>query len=131
MHSRKAFTIIEVVAAFFVLSVVVTLTLQALLSLREQKIAVNQRLQALLAAGNAMEQVTSLPWDQLRDESLKSIQAPPGVERSFQDAEVAIGVVNQEQLKKITVTVTWQTKLGAGTRSVRLVSWVSPEGRRQ
>lgn len=119
MVKRKGFTIAETLAAVFILSAVMALTLQAVAAVRVQRSSLDQRLRASLIASNAMERLTALPAEQIDADALKSA----GLADELPEGQLDVDVSQAEAMKRIAVTVSWRPAPEANRRSVRLVSF--------
>jgi type II secretory pathway pseudopilin PulG len=124
---HRAFALFEVIVALSVLSALVGLVVDLLVSTRAQERAADRRVLATLEAANAAEQVTALGWDRTTPDRLEEIRLSQPAQQALPSGELAIAAVPEsDKSRRIEIQVRWHGPGGRDEPPVRLNLWVYP-----
>lgn len=130
-QSRRGFLSFEMVVSATLLTVLILVSIQILASLRQQERSSSDRMRALLAVNNVMDEVTSRDWDRLTTEQLEDLAVPKEV-ADLPGVRLRPVVTEEDSLKRIEIELLWSAGAGGqGDRMVRLCSWVAKRGPRR
>lgn len=134
-RTRRGFTVIELTVSFVFLGAMTSLIVTSLQLRSIQQRAVERRELATIEAGNLMEQITALAWDDLTSENLKqfalsdaTLARVPGMQLKLQllsptepdkPAEKPTPVA-----KQVCIEIDLPAASGTKPRPVSLTSWV-------
>ena len=124
--SRRAFTLLEMLAAFAVLGVLVAFCVQLLPAVARQRAAAAQRQAATQEAANLLERIAARPWDQLTPAALQGVGLSSEARRQLPGAKLQVDVFDPAQnpaARRIAVCVQWEDRDGLPVRPARLVAW--------
>ncbi|HVX11348.1 MAG TPA: hypothetical protein VHC22_09225 [Pirellulales bacterium] len=110
-RSRAGFTMIECCAAVAILTATLTLVVALLTSLARQRQAVREHAQAVLAADNLMERVTSEPYDNISTERGDELGRAADLENLLPGGTAKVDVAPEAGSpsgKRVVVAVTWR-----------------------
>ncbi|HEY2894219.1 MAG TPA: hypothetical protein VGJ16_08405 [Pirellulales bacterium] len=125
--ARRAFALFEVIVALSVLSALVGLVVELLVSTSTHQRAADRRVLATLEAANAAEQVTALGWDSVTPERLGEIKLSQPAEQALPSGELAIAAVPEpDKSRRIDIQVRWRGPGGRDEPPVRLNLWLYP-----
>ena len=91
-----------------------------------QRRALDQRQAAIVEAGNVMERISAVPWDDLTPEALAATALSADAKLALPDAELKIDLADGDQKpqsKRITVSIRWQDDQGQWVQPLRLAAW--------
>jgi prepilin-type N-terminal cleavage/methylation domain-containing protein len=127
----KGFTLIELTIAVALLAIAMTLTVQAVGWVAQQRRATDRRQWAAREAGNVMERLTSLAWDDIAAKAGEAAARSSPARDALPGGEliVAIDENANDHSKRIAVRIRWRTSNGGWEAPVRLTSWVYRDGR--
>lgn len=123
---RRGFTIVELIVAGIIISVVMTVSLQMLAGLNQQQRLATRRQLAADELANLMERATNRPFKDLTNESLQSLNISDAARERLPDSELKLSVVEQPGPpvgKQIAAEIRWRDTAGAFSAPVRLVAW--------
>jgi hypothetical protein len=125
VDSRRAFTFIEVIASGAMLAVLLATVGQLIVSIKRNNRAVEHRAMALCTLENSMEEICNLPWHQIDDDAIASVELPKDMQQRWPQAKLAGDVVSSTDpldAKRISLRLS----LGAEPRphATRLTTWV-------
>jgi hypothetical protein len=136
--TRKGITIIESLAACFLVSMATMFALQFFQAAEVQRRSVNQRLTAEAIAANVTDRLSSLGWDDLplgKFDTRKNLDGGKKIATAIESSEsgkmlaeggVVVDVTataGPPEGKRISVRVEWQPGLGPSKNEVHLVAW--------
>jgi hypothetical protein len=124
--NRRGMFLIELAAAGALLFVLTALCVRYFAASATQRRALDQRQAALCQAGNVMERIAAIKWEDLSLERLSKISLSPEIKSALPDGELKIDLGDEDAkpaAKRISVTIRWQDNEGRWTRPVRLVAW--------
>ncbi len=128
--TRRAVTIIEVLAAFVLVAVATTVCLKLLVARAAQHRAIQDQQTALQEAANLMERLSALPWDELTDEAAGEVQPSDAARKALSDFRLIVSLTHppnepsdEPAAKRITIVIRTEDDRGNPRRPVRLVSW--------
>ena len=110
-----------------ILGIIMTITVQLLGLISAQRRRADHRQIALAEVENALDRVTSLPWDQVDEARLASRDLDNGIKSRLPEGTLAVIVrpVDGPPVgKRVTVEARWRTRSGLPDAPVRLVGWV-------
>ena len=85
-----------------------------------------QRQAAMLAAGNLMERVALLDWDELNSARAGEFQLPEAVKSDLPESKLTIAVENESapaDAKHVLIEIRWEIASGRPAPTVRLAAW--------
>jgi hypothetical protein len=124
---RRGVALLEVVVAFGLLAVLLTICLQMLAATAVQRRAVDRRAVAVEEAANIIERISALPWDQVTAERLAAIRLSPDAGHSLPNGAVTLAVESSAdgpRGKQVQLAITWSDPAGETERPVRLSYWM-------
>ncbi len=132
--TRRAVTIIEVLAAFVLVAAATTVCLNLLVGRAAQRRAIQDQQTALQEAANLMERLSALPWDELGDEAAAKARLSDAARQALPDAKLEVRLTqppdkpaeapsDEPAAKRITIVIQTEDNRGNRRRPVRLVSW--------
>jgi prepilin-type N-terminal cleavage/methylation domain-containing protein len=126
---RRGFTVLEIMVALGILSVVLVLVAQVgLWSLGERKRSA-LRQEALEAAANILESAQASPWEALTPPWAAAQRLPDGLAQRLDEARLEVRVepeASHPRTKRVTVALAWRLGDGKPARPVVLVGLFSP-----
>jgi prepilin-type N-terminal cleavage/methylation domain-containing protein len=128
-QTRRGVTLVEVSVAIVLLGVMAGLIVEAQTVRGRLQRAMHWRELATIEAGNLMEQVTALPWDDLNEEKLATMKLSDGLRQALPKAALHLAVdpvtgTDQPESRRIRLEIDWPGPTGEVVRPVRLTSWV-------
>jgi hypothetical protein len=124
---RRGVTLVEVSVSIFLVASLGSLIVGALVSRAKQQRAIDCRELAVVEAGNLMEQLTSLSWNDLTPERLAPLTLSENLRNSIPAATLDLKVdptADKPEAKRITIRIDYPGPAGQAARPVRLTSWV-------
>ncbi len=118
--------LVEVLAAATILAVVMTLSVEMLGALAQQRRALDDRQAAIRAAGNVMERLFARPFDQCTAETVDAGPWTEQLQQTLPGGRVEIDIVALDApppAKRVTVAVSWSEGTDRPRRTERLVAW--------
>jgi len=126
-RNRRGILILEVVVACALLATLLVLINQVIVRIHAQARMVDQRIAAQQLLENAMEEIVSREWDDLKTENLEELRVPESVTQKLPDVTMT-GTIKEYlepvQAKKITLQLSWVQGHGRQIRPVNLTTWV-------
>lgn len=122
---RPGFTIIEIMAALAVLSVVLLLVAQMSWWSVQQRLESVAKKLALEHANNILEAARALPYEKLDDQWAAELGLPADVKPLLPDALLGIKVETEPALamvKRVTVEISWSRQADLPANVVKLVA---------
>ena len=129
-RSRRGISLVEVTVAAVVMSALVAMLGQAVGWVAMARREADRRQIALLEAANAMERITSHPFDQIDTGDAGQARLSDYARQLLGDDALAVDVQTAEgdpPAKRITVAVAYKES-DRGQGSIRLTSWVYDRG---
>jgi Tfp pilus assembly protein PilV len=124
---RAAFTLLELIVAATLLSVVV-LTFAPLMGwVSSQQHTVFERQMAMEEVENLAEQITVRPWDEVTPESLAMLTVSDACRRQLSDCRLEVALVEVADApvsKRVTISLVWKDRAGRDVSPVRLTTWL-------
>lgn len=128
---RAGFTLFEVLTAGILLGTVFVSIVPTLGWIARQRRETDRRQQALVAAENALEQLTTLSWAELTPERAAQVVSLVSPTDDIADAgwhtEIAVEA-DALAAKKLSVEISWNDLAGKRSKPVRLTTWVYRSG---
>ena len=128
-HGRRCrgVTLIEVSVSILLVASLGSLIVGALVSRARQQRAIDRRELVVAEAGNLMEQLTSLSWNDLTRERLAPLKLSDNLRQSIPAATLAVVLepsAEKPEAKRISIQIEYPGGAGQAARPVRLRSWV-------
>ena len=125
-HARHwGFTFVEVVIATAMLSVLLATVGQLVVLVKRNARAAEHHAIALQTLENCLEEITNMPWDEIDDTSISSMQLSDEVRRRWPQAKLAGKVTSSSEpaeAKKVSLRLSPNPDVRAP--SVALTTWV-------
>jgi len=112
--------------SLIVLTVLIGVTTQALLTISHQRRAIQRRQLALQDAANLMEEIMVLPWDDAEKERIRNFQLSDQTNDALPSATLEFDIVDeaaQPRAKRVTITISWLNRAGQIAKPVKLTAW--------
>jgi hypothetical protein len=111
------------------LSVAMAMTVKVLGYSGQQRRSAEQRQRALLEAGNLMERITAMPFDEVTAERVRRLSIARTVAESLPGAELAVEVKEERpgpdrSSRRVAVRLRWKGRSGEWEAPVRLTTWI-------
>ena len=126
-RSRGGFTLVEMIVAGILLSVVMTVSMQMLAGYSKQQRLANRRQLAVAELANLIERITARPFSTVTTDNLQSLTINDAARARLPDAELRIEVNDQAgppKGKQIRADIRWRQVGGEFTAPVRLATWI-------
>lgn len=123
---RHGTTVLELVAAGAILSVLLVVCAQMLSRTAVQQQAISNRRAALQMTANAMERISALPWEGLSQSAADAIAATVVSQAMLRDARLEVIIEELDETlrqKKIWITATWREGSDEVERKQQLTAW--------
>lgn len=131
--SPRGVVLLEVVVAFGLLAVLITVCLKMMVSTAVGRRAVERRAVALQEAANIIERIAAMPWDQVTPERLADVELSPQVREILPGAAVELKVEASADAgppgKRVGLEITWTNAAGDSDAPVRLSYWAYAAGK--
>jgi prepilin-type N-terminal cleavage/methylation domain-containing protein len=127
LHRRRGVTLVEVAVAIVLVGALGSLILESQVSRSRQQRTVQSRELAIAEAGNLMERLTALPWNDLTSEKLASLSLSEAFHQALPGAKLQATVDpsgDPPESRRIKLEIDWSDPAGQPVRPVRLTSWV-------
>ncbi len=124
--NRRAFTLLELIAASVLIGAMLMLCLQVLTATAAARRRAETRLIAMQQSANVMERLAAVPWEDLSEENIEKLELEKLVRRLLPDAQLDIELAtppDEPPAKRITVSIGWSDRAGQAVGPVRLVAW--------
>ena len=124
--ARQGSTVIEMTVSLIVLTVLIGVMTQALLTISHQRRAIQRRQLALQDAANLMEEIMVLPWDDAEKERIRNFQLSDQTNDALPSATLEFDIVDeaaQPRAKRVTITISWLNRAGQIAKPVKLTAW--------
>ncbi len=129
--NRGGFTLVELIVAGVLLAMTMTLSVQMLSSVAQQRRQARQRQIATAEAANLMERITAQPYASITQDALQSWKLPDELDRRLPNAELEITTEETTQPpagKRIHVTISWRNSKDAPAFTIGLTGWMFDQG---
>ena len=123
----RGVTILEITVSIVLVAALLSITVQMLAALGNQRRAARQRTCALTATANLMETFTARPWAEIAPATAAQIELPADVRDVLPAAKLDVNVAAEQDsppAKRITMNLGWQDRSGERAAPVRLTAWV-------
>ena len=138
---RRGTSLVELLVACVLALTFFGLSVQVLAVAARQRHALDDRQTAILAASNAMERLTLLPWEELTQQHAEQLDLATTVAKQLADGRLHVTITdavadkvqsdeekdttleNQLSTKKVVVEVSYNDRSGVTAGTVRLVAW--------
>ena len=131
--SRRGVILLEVVVAFGLMAVLVTICLQMLAVNAAARRAVERRAVALQEAANMLERVSALSWEQITAQRVAEFELSPSVRDILPGATARLSVEASGDAgppaKQVRVEISWTNSVGETEAPVQLSSWTYARGK--
>jgi hypothetical protein len=120
-------TLIEVSVSILLVAALGSLLAQALVSRAGQQRSIEHRELAVVEAGNLMEQMTALPWNDLTQERLAQFTLSDNLRRAIPAAKLDVAIepaAEKPEARRISISIDYPGPGGQPARATRLTSWV-------
>jgi prepilin-type N-terminal cleavage/methylation domain-containing protein len=127
VYSRRGVTLIEVSVAIVLVAVLAGVILESQLVRGRLQRAMRWRERATVEAGNLMEQLTALGWNDLNPEKVASFELSDEFRQAMPAASLEVSVdpsADQPESRRIQVKIAWPVPAAQVVRPVRLTAWV-------
>lgn len=125
-YRRSGVSMAEMIVTVAITMLVMVSGMQLITLASRQGTAIENHRLAALEAGNIMEQVMCLPWEEVTAESLSSLPLSETCRQALPAASLHVAVdpdgTNQD-LRRITVQLDWAVNSAHRGQPVRLVAW--------
>ena len=124
--ARRGTTLLESVIALGLLAAAFTLGAQALGWSAAQRRLADERHIAVQEAANCLQRVRQLPWDELTDERLTSLELSSHASALLASAELHVTAADageEPAARRIRAEVSWVTRHGGTPLRIGLVTW--------
>jgi hypothetical protein len=123
-HRGRAFTILETMIAFGVLTLALVMTAQLGAWSMLERARTQMRIEAAEAAANVLEAARSLDWRELGPDWCRKQELADYASARLDDARLIVGVRNETStLKRIDVEIQWPESGRPGLRPVRMMAY--------
>ena len=92
-----------------------------------QRQSADRRAAALVEAGNVLDKLTRLPWEEATSERLQAVELSPEAAALLPEAKLNVALQEADdevRSKRLTVTIDWQGNHGQREGPVRLTAWM-------
>jgi hypothetical protein len=124
---RRGVVLLEIIAAFGLMAVLVAVCLQMLSVTALARRAVERRAVALQEATNLLERVSTLPWSDITAERLSKFDVAPSVREILPGVAARLAVEATGDAgppaKQIRVEITWSNAAGDTDAPLCLCAW--------
>lgn len=130
-QARRGITIVELVAALVLLGVAYSLTVSMLASVALQRRSAEQQQVALQHAANLLERTAARSWADLPTGRLSTPDPPANLTAVLPELDQRVEVTETKQdenAKRVTVTLSWRNRAGQIVAPVQLTTWIYPGG---
>lgn len=124
---HRGVTLIEVSVSILLVASLGSLVVGGLVSRGRQQHSIDVRELAVVEAGNLMEQLTSLSWNDLTQERLAPLMLSDNFRQALPAATWELTVepsTEKPEAKRIGIKIEYRDRVGQPVRPVRLTSWV-------
>lgn len=129
-HSRRGFTIVELVGALVLLGIATGVMMSLMLSVAAQRRAAEQRQAALIHAENLLDEFLSRSWNDVTQDALSQVVAGDEVSQLPMPLDlpefvrtVTVTERPEDAARQITVELLWRNRAGQMASPVRLSGW--------
>lgn len=125
--AARGFTLPEVLVAAVVLGAAMTVFVQMLSAMAARDREAARRTTALAEAGNALERLTAMPWNELTPELAAQASLSPAAAEHLPGGELQASIESLESqppARRIAVEVRWKDRRGRPATPVKLMAWV-------
>jgi len=122
---RPGYTMLEVVAAFGVLTVAMVIVAQLGTRALTERVRADEQMLATESAANVLEAARARPWADLTPDWAAGQRLPEDVTDRLPDARLAVRVEPEPErprVKRVTVELRWQERGGPIARAVTTVA---------
>jgi type II secretory pathway pseudopilin PulG len=122
---RRGITLLEVIVGAAMLVAVLAVSAQAIVQVSRHQKRTDQRLAAMDALENALEELSSKPWEQINDAAVSSLAIPAEIEQRWPGMKIegSVSVVSEPvEAKRITLSI--HSGPSTAGRGESLTTWV-------
>ena len=127
MRIRRGSTLLELAVSIMMVGVLLAISVQVLgWTVRERR-ATDRRAAALVEAGNLMDGLTRLPWNDVTQEGLVAAKLSGEADAMLPDAKLDVTLRQPEDdptAKQITVSIDWLGDHQQREAPARITAWV-------
>lgn len=127
MIERRGMMLLEVAVSVLLVGVLLALSVQVLGWTARERRSADRRAAALVEAGNQLDELSALPWNDITPDRLKTAQLSPEAIALLPEAKLEVTLTRPDDdatAKQITVSIDWQGNHGEREAPVRLTTWV-------
>ena len=131
-RTRRAFSLVEVIAAIVLLAMLLSLSVKGLSALSASQRRIEQRGWAVQTAASVLEQATGRDPAEIDSAFVQQMSASTQVQQTLSGGQLTIDVGEATALgetpvaRRVTVVVGWNDRAGMPVAPVRLSAWVHP-----
>ena len=129
---RSGFSLFEVLVSGLLIGAVVTFVVPVLGWMVRERALGRERQAAMLEAGNLMERLAAVGYDDLTPERAATFGLSEALQQQLHDARLAIAVEpdrDERGAKRLVIELRWSIAPGREAPAVRLVTWIYRQGR--
>ena len=127
MRFRRGSTLLELAVSIIMVGVLLAISAQVLgWTVRERR-ATDRRAAALVEAGNLLDELTRLPWNEVTQESVAATKLSGEADAMLPDAKLEVTMRQPEDdptAKRITVSIDWLGDHQQREAPARITAWV-------
>jgi len=131
-HRQRGVMLIELTVAAFFFALSIALVAQLISTVLHLRRDADRRELATQEAANAMERITSWPFERITQESADKLELSPIARQALPGAQLAARVTDTpapSAMKRIAIVLRWRGGPAGNEAPVRLTAWVGPRGR--
>ena len=125
-ENRSGALLVELVVSGLVLGIVLSTAVPMLGWIARERKLNQQREAAILAAGNLLEEIALIPWDDLSSDRFSQRSPSPGLLQHIPDAQLTVKVdldPAEPRMKRVLLELRWETAPGKAAPPVKLTGW--------
>lgn len=127
--ARRGSLLPELVISAVMIAAAMSLTVNVVSQAVRQRRAADQRQRAILEAGNLMERITALPYDEVTVKRARGISVSPTAAASLPGVDLAVEIADeppgpQPSVKRVAIRLRWKGRSGEWEAPVRLTTWI-------
>ncbi len=122
----RGFTLTETTVAMFILAAAIVAVAQLMAAVAKHRITAERETVARQEAANLMERVFAMPWTELTEEHVASLQLSETCQQRLPNPQLNISVESAAGTpagRQIRVELTWRDSSGQYRRSASLTAW--------
>jgi Tfp pilus assembly protein PilV len=123
--ARGGFTVLEILVASAMLMLLLAMSAQALVQVRRFQRKADERVAAVELLENALEELTSKPWDEINDQAIGSLKLPADVVERWPDMRISGSVsTTAEPVEGKRIMLSLESGASNSRRAPSLTTWV-------